>query len=115
MYATTAATAATNAAAATAKREFTAEEARSSIDRADTNGGECEASPVRTGHIFQIKATNEKIYTRLMSWTPKALNKWSTVILKVLGAGHSSFSPGSDGGRDGYLFEGKAPLSQHIR
>ena len=30
------------------------------------------------------------------------------LALRVLGAGHTGFGPGSDGGRDGY-FEGEAP------
>ncbi len=32
----------------------------------------------------------------------------NSLALKVLGPGHTSFGPGSDGGRDGY-FEGEAP------
>src|SRR4051794_2232637 len=35
------------------------------------------------------------------------------LALKVLGAGHTGFGPGSDGGRDGY-FEGEAPYPSSV-
>ena len=35
------------------------------------------------------------------------------LALTVLGAGHTGFGPGADGGRDGF-FEGTAPYPQHF-